>query len=81
VTVLVLGLLVGFAAGRALASPTRTQQARTYVVRAGDTLWGIAERLSGPRADPRPAIDRLLALNHLSDPRIRVGQRITLPAV
>jgi LysM repeat protein len=78
--VLLLGLLVGFAAGRALAAPPRPAPARTYVVRTGDTLWGIAERLAGPRGDPRRAVDHLLSINHLSNPAVYAGQRLTLPA-
>jgi LysM repeat protein len=75
-----MGLLVGFAAGRALAGPRHGRPARTYVVRAGDTLWGIARRIGPPEADPRPVVDRLEALNHLAGPTIVVGQRLALPA-
>jgi LysM repeat protein len=80
VVALLLGLLVGFAAGRALAGPARLERPRTYVVRPGDTLWGIAVRLAGPHADPRPAVDRLMADNHLTSPAIAAGQRLSLPA-
>jgi LysM repeat protein len=79
VVALLLGLLVGFAAGRALAAPSAPELARTYVVKAGDTIWRIASRASGPDADPRPAVDRLMAINHLVSPTIVVGQRLTLP--
>jgi len=77
--VLVVGVLVGFAAGRALAGPRQARAGRTYVVQAGDTLWGIARRIAPPDADPRPVIDRLEAVNHLSGPVIVAGQRLTLP--
>jgi LysM repeat protein len=80
VVALLLGVLVGFAAGRALAGPARAERPRTYVVRPGDTLWRIAERVAGPHADPRPAVDRLMAVNHLSSPAIIAGQRLSLPA-
>lgn len=47
----------------------------TYVVRAGDTLWGIATRLA-PEADPRVLVQRLVELNGGS--RLQVGDRLDL---
>jgi Tfp pilus assembly protein FimV len=52
---------------------------RTYVVRPGDTLWGIASRLAGPEADPRPVVDALAAANRV-DGQLAVGARLVLPA-
>jgi len=34
---------------------------RTIVVRPGDTLWGVAQRLA-PGQDPRPVVDQLAAV-------------------
>ena len=51
--------------GSPLGAPGRSPtliSARTIVVRPGDTLWAIAERLD-PGADPRPVVDELVALN------------------
>jgi LysM repeat protein len=47
---------------------------RTYVVQAGDTVYGIAAQIGvGP--------DRLVTVNRLSDPSdIQIGQTLTLPA-
>ncbi|HJS27346.1 MAG TPA: LysM peptidoglycan-binding domain-containing protein [Actinomycetota bacterium] len=51
----------------------------TYVVRAGDTLWSIAERLS-PGQDPRPVVDALTAVNSLEPGALVPGQAILVPA-
>jgi hypothetical protein len=72
-----LALVVAQAAtalgGHSLASPERRPAAVT--VRAGDSLWTIAERLA-PGADPRPMVDRLQA--QLGSTVLQPGQRITL---
>ncbi len=44
-------------------SAVRTIAARTVVVRPGDTLWSIAERLA-PGEDPRPMVDKMSAARH-----------------
>lgn len=51
--------------GSPLGAPGRSPtpvSSREIVVRPGDTLWAIAERLD-PGADPRPVVDELVALN------------------
>ena len=52
----------------------------SVVVRAGDTLWSIAQRRLGARAPAAKVaeeVHRLTALNHLADPDlIRAGQRL-----
>jgi len=53
---------------------------RTYVVRPGDTLWGIATRLD-PESDPRPVVEALAAANGVRDGVLVPGQAIRLPAV
>ena len=47
-----------------------------YVVRQGDTLWGIAERLA-PDGDPRPLMARLET--EVGGDDIRPGQVLRLP--
>ncbi|MGH9064942.1 MAG: LysM peptidoglycan-binding domain-containing protein [Acidimicrobiales bacterium] len=49
--------------------------ASVYVVRPGDTLWGIASRLD-PSGDPRPLVDRLAAQLH--GDVLQPGQRLLL---
>lgn len=48
------------------------------VVRGGDTLWEIADSVTGG-GDPAPAIRRIMDLNGLSDSVIRPGTRLYLP--
>ena len=52
---------LGFLAGHATAGASRPTHhpVHLYVVEPGDTLWGIASRVAGPAADPRPVVDAL----------------------
>ena len=50
--------------------------APTYVVRPGDTMWGIAERLY-PGADIARIVDALVSLN--GGAAIEAGQTLNLP--
>lgn len=52
---------------------------RTYVVRPGDTLWSIAERLR-PGSDPRPIVDTIERLNDVSAGELVPGQSLRIPA-
>jgi hypothetical protein len=66
---------------RALGSPeTPARVSRTsYVVREGDTLWTIAQKLA-PGSDPRPIVDLLSTANDVDPGRIVPGQTLVLPA-
>ena len=50
---------------------------RVYVVKPTDTLWSIAAGNYG--GDPREAVWRLQARNHLAGAALRPGQRLVLP--
>ncbi len=77
--VVVAGVLVALLAGRAGAGSKGDRPAvGVYVVRPGDTLWGIAEALVGPAGDPRPVVDRLASVNRVRDGVIRPGQELRL---
>jgi LysM domain len=79
VAVVVAAACLG-AGGARLAGPSgaaRPVAARIYVVRPGDTLWGIASRLD-PAADPRAVVDRLAARNHVRDGVIAPGERLVV---
>jgi LysM repeat protein len=66
-------------AGRVGAKTASPVASRTYVVEPGDTLWRIANGLVGSSKDPRPTVDRLIALNHVRNGVIVPGQRLALP--
>jgi len=84
VLLLAVSAALGMLGGGPLAAPERPNPSAsrlpsgpTYVVQPGDTFWGIAHRLR-PDADPRPLVDRLVALHGGST--LYVGERIPLPA-
>jgi LysM domain len=58
------------------ASAAAIGQANTYIVRSGDTLWTIAERLF-PGADLAVIVDAMVSLN--GGVTIQVGQSLRLP--
>jgi hypothetical protein len=47
------------------------------VVQPGETVWSIASRLAP--GDPRPEVDAILRINHMTTPLIRPGQSLLLP--
>ena len=59
--------------GAARAVPVAVDSGRAYTVKAGDTVWGIANRYKVSRA-------ALLELNGISDPRkLRSGMTVKIP--
>ena len=77
--VLALAVAVPFGAKAAAASAGHdAHPVRTYVVRPGDTLWGLAARIAGPQGDPRPVVDELEQTNHVTG-AIVPGQTLRLP--
>jgi LysM repeat protein len=64
--------------GFAHASGASGQTGGTYVVKQGDTLWSIADRLYG--GDPRKGVWDLEQKNGLGpSPTVVPGQRLALP--
>lgn len=54
--------------------------ARSYVVRGGDTLWGIAVRVA-PGVDPRPVVDAISRANDVEAGELVPGQTLVIPGV
>jgi len=52
---------------------------RVYVVRAGDTVWSIAESITA--GDPTPLVDAIAARNGIDVGDIVPGQSIVIPRV
>ena len=50
---------------------------RIYVVRAGDTLWSVAEHSYG--GDPRQGVWKLEQRNHLAGATIVPGEKLVVP--
>ena len=73
---LVAGLWAGKAASAGLEHPE--PRYRTYVVRPGDTVWAIAQRVAGPEADPRPLVDAIEQRNAI-DGTLLAGEVIRVP--
>jgi LysM repeat protein len=73
---LLLLIVIGIALGAARPSSGASPEAR-YVVRVGDTLWGIAAaRYDG---DVREAVWRIQQRNDLTGATIAPGQTLVLP--
>ena len=57
--------------------PVRSE--RVYVVRSGDTVWSIAERMSS--GDPTLLVDAIAARNGMDVGDIVPGQSIVIPRI
>jgi nucleoid-associated protein YgaU len=53
---------------------------QVYVVRSGDTVWTIAERVA-PGEDPRPWVDAIAARNGIQAGSLVPGQSLILPRI
>jgi nucleoid-associated protein YgaU len=69
-------IMVGlFEAGGDVSEAGRTAVVRVH---AGDTLWGIANRVD-PDADPRAVVHRIVELNGLGAPSVEAGSHLVVP--
>jgi Tfp pilus assembly protein FimV len=67
--------------GAALASRDAGAPASSVpsvTVRAGDSLWSIAERVA-PGSDPRDVVDAIVRLNALDGVGLTPGERLAIP--
>ena len=68
-------------AGHAFAGGAATRPAarHVYVVRSGDTLWSIAQRVA-PERDPRPLVDAISKVNGIDAGALVPGRALVIPA-
>jgi nucleoid-associated protein YgaU len=72
--------LVSVAAGAGPADGHLSGPAsRPYVIKPGDTVWSIAERIAGPEEDPRPVVDAILRSNGVRAGSLVPGQVLVIP--
>jgi len=77
VKLLILLCAAALAVGLAAHSSNGAGPKRTYVVRAGDTLWTVAEHTYS--GDPREGVWKLEQRNHLASATISPGEKLVLP--
>jgi LysM repeat protein len=65
------------AVGLAAHSSSGAGPKRSYVVRPGDTLWSVAQKMYG--GDPREGIWKIEQRNHLAAATIFPGEKLVLP--
>jgi LysM repeat protein len=65
------------AVGLAAHSSSGAGPKRTYVVKAGDTLWSVAQRTYS--GDPRQGVWELEQRNHLQGTTIVPGEKLVVP--
>jgi LysM repeat protein len=74
---LILFCAAALAVGLAAHSSSGAGPKRTYVVRPGDTLWSVAQKMYG--GDPRQGIWKIEQRNHLAASTIVPGEKLVLP--
>ena len=67
------------ASARVGVRPARSSE-QVYVVRVGDTVWSIAERMAGGQ-DPRALVDAIAVRNHIDASAVVPGQSVIIPRI
>ena len=81
ISTVVLAVLLLASSVRAVSPPDAPpSDAVEYTVAAGDTLWAIAGRLTGPGEDRRPVVSEIRRVNGLEGSLIHPGQTLLVPA-
>ena len=76
-SILLLTLLVG-PVGHALQAGAAVRHPATVVVRPGDSLWAIAQRVR-PATDPRAVVDAIVAANAVDAGALEPGTWLVVP--
>jgi LysM repeat protein len=73
----ILFCAAALAVGLAAHSSSGAGPKRTYVVKAGDTLWSVAEHTYS--GDPRQGVWEIERRNHLHGATIVPGEKLVVP--
>lgn len=77
ISLVVLAVFLLASAVQATGAPAATED---YQVRAGDTLWSIADEHTDAGGDVRSTVGMIRSLNQLEGSTIYAGQILELPA-
>jgi len=72
-------MLLALNGGGATATSSSGADLELVTVKAGQSLWSLAEDIA-PGADPRDVISDILSVNQLESGSVQAGQRLMLPA-
>ncbi|TSJ86262.1 LysM peptidoglycan-binding domain-containing protein [Bifidobacterium polysaccharolyticum] len=70
---------VGWMARSASSAPG-PQEVVTRTVRPGDNVWSFATSITPQGEDVTKNVDRIMQINNMSSPNLRVGDRILIPS-
>ena len=72
-------MLLALNGGGATATSSSGADLELVTVKAGQSLWSLAEDIA-PGVDPRDVISDILSVNQLESGSVQAGQRLMLPA-
>ena len=73
--------LAGFGwTARPASSASGPQEVITRTVRPGDNVWTYATSITPQGEDVTKNVDRIMQINNMSSPNLRVGDRILIPS-
>jgi len=72
-------MILALNGGGATATSSSGTELEQVTVKAGQSLWTLAEDIA-PDVDPRDVISDILSVNQLESGSVQAGQRLMLPA-
>ena len=72
-------MILALNGGGATATSSSGADLEQITVKAGQSLWSLAEDIA-PNSDPRDVISDILSVNQLESGSVQAGQRLMLPA-